>query len=345
MFKYIFKRLLMMIPTLFGITLLCFVVINLAPGGPIEQKLIAMRFSGGMGGGGSGGGGAAAGNYGVSDDVLAALKKQYGFDKPVHVRYGIWLKNIVTLDFGDSFSTEEPVTEVLASKFPVSLQFGLVSLFLTYLICIPLGIAKAVRDGSRFDMVSSVLLMVMYSIPPLILGILLRVYLAGGQWSNWFPLGDLYSDNYFDLTTWEKIKDRTHHFILPLTCYVIGNFTVIAFLMKNSLLEEIKLDYVRTARAKGLNEKAVIYKHALRNALIPIATGLGSFLAVFFAGSILIEQIFNLDGMGLLGYKAALSRDYNVLMALIFFQALLALVGRLISDITYVLIDPRIDFS
>ncbi|MGE0762420.1 MAG: ABC transporter permease subunit [Bdellovibrionales bacterium] len=344
MLKYILKRILMMIPTLFGITLLCFVIINLAPGGPIEQKLIAMRFAGG-GSGGGGGASAGGGNYGVSDEVIAALKKQYGFDKPVHVRYAIWLKNIVTLDFGDSFSTEEPVTEVLASKFPVSLQFGIISLILTYLICIPLGIAKAVRDGSRFDMVSSVTLMVMYSIPPLILGILLRVYLAGGQLTDWFPLGDLYSDNYFDMSTWDKIKDRAHHFILPLTCYVVGNFTIVTFLMKNSLLEEVKLDYVRTARAKGLDERTVIYKHALRNALIPIATGLGSFLAVFFAGSILIEQIFNLDGMGLLGYKAALARDYNVLMALIFFQALLALVGRLVSDLTYVLIDPRIDFT
>lgn len=336
----------MMIPTLLGITIVCFVVINLAPGGPIEQKLMAMRFGGGMAGGGAGsGGGGGTSNYGVSADVIEALKKQYGFDKPIHIRYGIWLKNIVTLDFGESFSTEEPVIDVVASKFPVSLQFGIISLFLTYLICVPLGIAKAVKDGTRFDMVSSVILMFMYSIPPLILGILLRVYLAGGAFADWFPLGDLYSDNYFDLDTWGKIKDRVHHFILPLTCYIVGNFTVITFLMKNSLLEEIKLDYVRTARAKGLDERTVIYKHALRNALIPIATGLSSFLAVFFAGSIIIEQIFNLDGMGLLGYKAALSRDYNVLMALIFFQALISLVGRLLSDITYVLIDPRIDFT
>ncbi len=336
----------MMIPTLLGITLICFVVINLAPGGPIEQKLMAMRFGGGMAAGGGGGaGGGGSGSYGVSAEVLEALKKQYGFDKPVHVRYWIWLTNIATLDFGESFSTEEPVTEVVASKFPVSLQFGIISLILTYLICVPLGIAKAVKDGTRFDMVSSILLMFLYSIPPLILGILLRVYLAGGAFADWFPLGDLYSDNYFDLTTWEKFKDRVHHFILPLICYIVGNFTVITFLMKNSLLEEIKLDYVRTARAKGLDERKVIYKHALRNALIPIATGLSSFLAVFFAGSIIIEQIFNLDGMGLLGYKAALSRDYNVLMALIFFQAVIALVGRLLSDITYVFIDPRIDFS
>ena len=334
----------MMIPTLVGITLVCFVVINLAPGGPIEQKLIAMRFGGGMasGGGGAGGG---SGSYGVSADVIEALKQQYGFDKPVHVRYWIWLKNIATLDFGESFSTEEPVTEVVASKFPVSLQFGVISLLLTYLICVPLGIAKAVRDGTRFDMVSSVALMFMYSVPPLILGILLRVYLAGGTFGDWFPLGDLYSDNYFELDAWGKVKDRVHHFILPLICYVVGNFTVITFLMKNSLLEEIRLDYVRTARAKGLDERTVVYKHALRNALIPIATGLSSFLAVFFAGSIIIEQIFNLDGMGLLGYKAALSRDYNVLMALIFFQAVISLVGRLLSDITYVLIDPRIDFT
>lgn len=187
--------------------------------------------------------------------------------------------------------------------------------------------------------------MFLYSIPPLILGILLRVYFAGGQFLDWFPLGDLYSDNYAALSTWEQIKDRIHHFILPLTCFVAGNFTVLTFLMKNSLLDEIQLDYVRTARAKGLDERKVIYKHALRNALIPLATGLGSFLAAFFAGSIIIEQIFNLDGMGLLGYKAALSRDYNVLMALVFFESFLALIGRLISDLTYVLIDPRIDFS
>ena len=194
-------------------------------------------------------------------------------------------------------------------------------------------------------MASSVVLMVLYSIPPLILGILFRVYLAGGAFLDLFPLGSLYSDNYYSLDTWAKILDRAHHFVLPLTCYVLANFTVLTLLMKNSLLEEIKLDYIRTARAKGLDEKTVIYKHALRNALIPILTGLGSFLTVFFAGSIIIEQVFNLDGMGLLGYKSALSRDYNVLMGLIFFQAILSLVGRLISDVTYVLVDPRIDFT
>ncbi|MCB0406640.1 MAG: ABC transporter permease subunit, partial [Bdellovibrionales bacterium] len=237
------------------------------------------------------------------------------------------------------------VTSVIAARFPVSLQFGVISLILTYLICIPLGVLKAVKDGSRLDVSSSFILMVLYSIPPLILGIVLRMFLAGGAYLDLFPLSDLVSDNYADLTFWGQILDRIHHFILPLICYMVGSFTVLTFLMKNSLLDEVKLDYVRTARAKGLEEKYVIYKHALRNALIPIVTGLSSFLMVFFAGSIIIEQIFNLDGMGLLGYKAALDRDYNVLMGLIFFQAVLALVGRLISDLLYLVIDPRIDFT
>ncbi len=329
---------MMLIPTLFGITLLSFVVINLAPGSPVEQKIAQMKFAGAGGEGGRS-------DLGISEDVIEALKKQYGFDKPLHTRYILWLKNIFTFDFGRSFTYEEPAISVIADKFPVSLQFGIISFILTYLICIPLGIMKAVRDGNRFDVSSSVILMVMYSIPPLILGILLRVYFAGGAFFDWFPLGDLYSDNYHDLTFWGQVWDRIHHFILPLTCYVIGNFTVLTFLMKNSLLEELKLDYVRTARAKGLNEKAVTYKHALRNALIPIVTGFSSFLFVFFAGSIIIEQIFNIDGMGLLGYKAALNRDYNVLMALIFIQAVLSLFGRLVSDLLYLVVDPRIDFT
>lgn len=337
MFRYLIHRLFFMLPTLFGITVVCFVVINLAPGSPVEQELSRMRFGGGHSSSGAGGG--------VSDEVLAAIKKQYGFDQPLHMRYLIWLKNIVTLDFGESFTYKRDVVTVIAEKLPISLQFGVLSLILIYFISIPLGIAKAVRDGSPFDLWSSVSLLVAYSIPPLILGILMRVYLAGGQFLDILPLGELYSDNYNSLTTWGKIVDRAQHFVLPLTCYVVNGFTVLTFLMKNSLMEEIRLDYVRTARAKGLDERSVIYKHALRNALIPILTGLGSFLTVFFAGSIIIEQVFNIDGMGLLSYKSILSRDYNVLMALIFLESLLSMVGRLISDMTYVLVDPRIDFK
>ena len=337
MLKYALHRLLWMLPTLFGISLICFMLINLAPGGPVEQALSRIRFGAGQGSGGSA--------MGVSNEILESIKKQYGFDKPAHIRYLIWLKNVATLDFGESFSYERPVIDVIVDKLPISLQFGLVSLIMIYAISIPLGIAKAVRDGSQFDLWSSVMLMVAYSIPPLILGILMRVYLAGGAFLDIFPLGELYSDQYQSLSTWGKFLDRAHHFVLPLICYVVNGFTVLVLLMKNSLLEEVRLDYVRTARAKGLDEHTVIYKHALRNALIPILTGLGSFLTIFFAGSIIIEQVFNIDGMGLLSLKSILSRDYNVIMALIFIQAVLAMIGRLISDVTYVLVDPRIDFQ
>lgn len=337
MFKYTLHRIFWMMPTLFGISLVCFVVINLAPGSPVEQALSKIRFAGGGGGGGSG--------MGVSNEVLEAIKKQYGFDKPMHVRYLIWLKNIVTLDFGESFSYRKPVIEVIGDKLPVSLQFGISSLFLIYLISVPLGIAKAVRDGAVFDFWTSVLLTVLYAIPPLTLGILLQLFLGTKHFLDILPLTDLYSDNYMDLSVWGKIWDRIKHFILPLTCYVVNGFTVLAMLMKNSLLDELRLDYVRTARSKGLNERSVVYKHAVRNALIPIVTGLGSFLTLFFGGSIVIEAIFSLDGMGLLGLKSILSRDYNVIMGLIFIQAVLSMIGRLISDLTYVLVDPRIDFE
>ena len=330
----------MIIPTLFGITLLSFVIINLAPGSPLEQELQKMKFASGA----SGSSGSGFTTYGVSEEVLEALKKQYGFDKPLLVRYGIWLKNVFTFDFGDSFSTYDPVIDMIVERFPVSLQFGLVSLFFMYLICIPLGVLKAVKDGTHFDAISSFVLFVMYSIPPLMLGILLIVFFASESFFDWFPLGGLHSEEYDLMTFSEKIVDRVRHFILPMTCYMIGSFTVLTFLMKNSLLDVIRMDYIRTARAKGLDEKKVVYKHALRNALIPLATGLSSILGIFLAGSIIIEQIFSLEGIGLLSYKAAIDRDYNVLMGLIFIQSLLMLVGRILSDFLYIIIDPRIDF-
>lgn len=332
-----------MIPTLIGVTIVTFAIINLAPGSPIEQRIQQMKF-GGMGHEGGGGKGSDK-SSGVSEEVIEALKKQYGFDKPVHVRYWIWLKNISRLDFGESFTYEEPVIDVVASKFPVSLQFGVISLVMSYLVCIILGVLKAVNHGTAFDYVSSFLLFVFYSIPGFMLAILLIVYFAGGSFFDWFPMGELYSDNYYDLTLWGKIVDRVHHFILPLICYMIGSFTVLTMLMKNSLLDEIKRDYIRTARAKGVPEKVVYLKHALRNALIPIVTGIGGFLSVFFAGSLLLESIFQLDGIGLLSYKSILQRDYNVIMGLIFIQSVLMLVGNLLSDLAYVAVDPRIDFK
>lgn len=331
-----------MIPTLIGITLITFVIINLAPGSPIEQKIQQMKF-GGMGGADRAGG--SDRSSAVSEEVIAALKKQYGFDKPMHVRYWIWLKNISRLDFGESFTYEEPVIDLVKSKLPVSLQFGVVSLLLSYTISVLLGVMKAVRHTSVFDYVTSFILFVMYSIPGFMLAILLIVYFAGGDFFDWFPMGELYSDEYFEMTTWQQIGDRIHHFVLPLICYCISSFTILTMLMKNTLLDEIKKDYIRTARAKGVGEKAVFLKHALRNALIPIVTGIGGFISVFFAGSLLLETIFQLDGMGLLSYQSVLQRDYNVLMGMIFIQSVLMLVGNLISDLAYIAVDPRIDFK
>jgi microcin C transport system permease protein len=344
MLKYFLRRLAILIPTLIGVTIVVFAIINMAPGGPIEQRIQQMRFSGG-----DGSAQASSTNrgstQGVSNEIMEALKKQYGFDKPVHERYFLWIKNIATLNFGESFTYEEPVLDVIVSKFPVSLQFGIISLFLSYLISIPLGILKAIRHGSLFDVSSSFVLFVFYSIPSFMLAILLIVVFSGGSFLEIFPIGGIQSEIYDELSGWEQFVDRVYHFTLPLVCYTIGSFTSLTILMKNSLIEEIKKDYIRTARAKGVSEKVVYMKHALRNALIPIVTGLGGFLSVFFAGSLLLETIFQLDGIGLLSYKSILSRDYNVIMGLVFIQSALFLLGNIISDFAYVLVDPRIDFT
>jgi microcin C transport system permease protein len=344
MLKYFLRRLAIILPTLLGVTVVVFVIINMAPGGPIEQKLQQMRFGSGDGAG-EGSSKSRGATQGVSDEVMEALKKQYGFDKPLHIRYLLWLKNIATLNFGESFTYEEPVIDVITSKFPVSLQFGIISLILSYIVSIPLGIVKAIKKGSTFDIVSSFLLFIFYSIPPFMLAILLIVFLSGGSFFEWFPVGGLNSEAFDEFTFWEQVFDRIHHFTLPLICYTIGSFTSLTILMKNSLIDEIKKDYIRTARAKGLDEKVVYMKHALKNALIPIVTGLGGFLSVFFAGSLLLETIFQLDGVGLLSYKSVLSRDYNVIMGLVFIQSALFLLGNVLSDIAYVIVDPRIDFT
>lgn len=347
MLIYLLRRILLMIPTFLGITVFSFLVINLAPGGPVEQAIQKIRFGAAeASGGGSGRAGVSdSRNQGLNQELIDALKKQYGFDKPVHERYLIWLGNVVTLDFGQSFTYYEPALDVIVSKFPVSLQFGITSLILTYLVCIPLGIAKAVRAGTTFDAVSGFILTAAYTVPPLVLGIFLITFLAGGSYFSLFPIGMLYSDNYESLSFFGKLWDRIHHFILPLVCYMIGGFTELTILMRNSMLDVIKMDYVRTARSKGLEEKFVIYKHALRNALIPIATGLGGFFRVFLAGSLIIETVFQLDGIGLLSYQSIMSRDYNVIMGLIFLSSVFLMAGRLFSDVVYVLIDPRINFK
>ena len=345
MAAYFLRRALIMLPTFLGITLVIFVVINLAPGGPIDQMLQEIRFGAAAGGGIGPGGGSGTSHEGVTAEIVRELKKQYGFDKPLLVRYGIWLANLARLDFGRSFVHEQPVMGVIVSKFPVSLQFGLVSFFVTYLVCVPLGIAKAVYDGTPFDTGSSALVFIGYSISPVMLGILLIVLFGGGSFLDWFPISGTASDLYAALSPWEKVADRIHHFVLPLTCYLIGNFATLTLLMKNSILEEIGKAYVVTARAKGLPERTVFYRHVLRNALIPVATGLGGFLSVFFAGNLFIEQIFSLDGMGLLFYQSLLARDYPVILGLLSITSLILIVGNLISDFLYILVDPRIDFG
>ncbi len=343
MAQYFIKRLLIIAPTFIGISLMTFLVVNLAPGGPIEQTLREIRF--GSAGIGQAGDTNNIANQGVSQEVIEQLKKQYGFDKPLIVRYLIWISSLVRLDFGDSFIHDESVISVVRSKFPVSLMFGVTSLILTYLICIPLGVIKAVRDGSWFDSSSSVLVFVGYATPSLMLGILLIVLFGGGTFFNWFPISGTVSDLHDILSLPERIWDRIHHSILPLISYLAGNFAALTLLMKNSYLEEIQKPYVMTARSKGLSEVVIRYRHALRNALIPIVTGLGGFLGVFFVGNLFIEQIFSLDGIGLLFYSSLLARDYPVVLGILSMTSIILLIGNVISDFFYTLVDPRIDFN
>lgn len=345
---YLLRRFLLMIPTFFGITILCFGVFQIAPGGPVENYLAKIRFGGGGGGNGhseGGHGSSSASSKAVTDEVIEELKKRYNFDKPIYVRYGLWLKDLVRLEFGYSHTQGQKVLDVIISKLPVSIIFGVTSFFLTYLICIPLGIFKALRDGSRFDFVSSGTLFVMYSVPEFMLAILLIHFFAGGQYFAWFPIQGLHSLDWESFTLWEKIKDVVWHMILPLTCYMIGNFTTLTILMKNSIIEQIKQDYVRSALARGVSRRTAVLKHALRNAILPISTGFGGIILAFFGGSLLIEKIFNLDGIGKLLYQATIERDYPIVMAEIAIVAVLGQVALLLSDVLYRVIDPRIDFS
>jgi len=279
----------------------------------------------------------------VTAQVVEELKKKYGFDKPLWKRYVMWLGNIVTLEFGYSHTFGRPVVDLIASKFPVSVRFGVSSLLITYIVCIPLGIFKALRNGYLFDKVSSFVIFLLYSIFPFMLAIILiKVFSVHLEWLPMGGIKTLDSDSW----PWQKqLWDQGKHMVLPLICFVVNDFAVLTVLMKNSLLEEVAKDYVRTARAKGVSEWNVIAKHILRNALIPIATGIGGVIAVLFTSNLLIERIFNLDGFGKLFYDAALQRDYPVLMAQVVFVTILGLVGQLISDVIYVLIDPRIDFG
>lgn len=326
-----------MIPTLFGISLLVFILTQIVPGGPVERFMQQMRFG-------------AAGDTGstqseVTEELRAELNRLYGFDKPPHERYLKWMGDVLSLDFGESYEYGEPVIDVLKQKLPVSLTFGIFTFLAVYLISIPLGVYKAIRDGSKFDAVSSIALFTGYSIPSFALGIIFIVLFCGGSFLDWFPMQGLVSDEFEELSLWGKILDYLHHITLPLSAYVIGQFALSTMMMKNSFLEQISQDYVRTARAKGLAEKKIYFKHVLRNALIPIATEIGEFTSIFLMGSILIEQIFGLDGIGLLNYDSIMARDYPVVLAIIMIAALAKMIGVLISDMLYVVLDPKISFE
>jgi microcin C transport system permease protein len=357
---YILRRLLLMIPTIVGILLVSFTVVQFAPGGPVQQ--IIADLSGNsendrLGGSGSDFAGEAgldegsgAGKYrgaqGLDERFIAQLEKQFGFDKPAHERFFKMLWDYARFDFGDSFFRGKPVLDLILSKLPVSITLGLWITLISYLISVPLGIAKAVRDGSRFDVWTSGIVVIGYAIPGFLFGVMLIVVFAGGSFYDWFPLSGLWSDNFDSLSVWGKIKDYAWHVTLPLFAMVLSAFATTTLLTKNSFLDEIKKQYVVTARAKGLNSRQVLYGHVFRNAMMILIAGFpGAFISAFFTGSLLIEYIFSLDGLGRLGFEAVLRRDYPIVFGTLYIYSLMGLIVGLISDLIYTWIDPRIDFE
>ena len=351
MFAYILRRILLMIPTLFGIMVLNFVVIQFAPGGPIEQIIAEIQgtASGDMAGGGAssvGGESSYRGAQGLDPEFIKKLEVQFGFDKPAHERFFLMMKNYLMFDFGSSYFRDETVVNLVIEKLPVSISIGLWTTLLVYLISIPLGIAKAVRDGSKFDIWTSSLVIIGNAIPSFLFAVALIVLFAGGSYFNWFPLRGLTSDNWEQLSLIGKIGDYFWHLALPITALVIGGFAALTQLTKNSFLDQISQQYVLTARAKGLSERRVLYGHVFRNAMLIVIAGFPSaFIGILFTGSLLIEVIFSLDGLGLLGFEAAINRDYPVIFATVYVFALLGLIMNLVGDLTYTLVDPRIDFE
>ena len=341
---YILKRLLLMIPTLFGVMLITFAITQFVPGGPVE-RLVA-QLSGYGAGGDTTSGGLYQGNKGLDQERVEQLKKLYGFDKPPLARFLAMMRQYLVFDFGHSYYHHMSVAQLVVSKLPVSMSLGLWTFLIVYSVCIPLGIAKAVRDGSAFDVATSTVILVGYAIPGFVLGIVLIVLFGGGSFWSVFPLRGLVSDNWHQLGWAGKVLDYLWHMVLPVTASTVGSLAVMTLLTKNSFLEEIRKRYVVTARAKGLEEGQVLYRHVFRNAIIPIITGFpGSFITAFFTGSLLIETIFSLDGMGLLAYESVMNRDYPVVLGTLYFFTIIGLVSRLLSDLSYVLVDPRISFE
>ncbi|MEX3815422.1 microcin C ABC transporter permease YejB [Paraburkholderia sp. BR13439] len=347
MFAYILRRLLLMVPTIIGVVTLTFVVTQFVPGGPVEQMVTQLRHGQSRQGADGGGGGSGYhGNQGLDPQQIEQIKKQFGFDKPTHTRYLLMLKSYATFDLGQSYFQHKSVWEVIRSKLPVSISLGLWTVMLTYAVSVPLGIAKAVRNGSRFDAVTSVLVLVGYAIPGFVLGVLLLMLFGGGTFWQLFPMRGLTSDDFADLSAVGKVLDYVWHMVLPVTASVVGNFAIVTILTKNTFLEEIGRQYVLTARAKGAPERDVLWKHVLRNAAIPLLTGLpAAFVGAFLNGNLLIETLFSLDGMGQLSYDSVIRRDYPVVLGSLFLFTLIGLLTKLIADVCYVIVDPRIQFD
>lgn len=340
---YFIRRFLLIIPTFIGITLVTFLILQVVPGGPLEMELMKLRMSGQNGEVGSSINGTGSAN--IPESALKEMKEYYGFDKPIITRYLNWLGNIVRFDFGKSYVFAEPVWDVISSRFKVSIYFGLIGFILTYIVCVPLGVLKAVKNGSKFDFLSSFVVFLGYSTPGWAFGALTLILFGGGSFWNVFPLGGFRSADFDSLDFLQQVLDQLHHTILPVIAFLIGNFATLTILTKNSVIENLSQDYVKTAFSKGLPEKRVIYFHALRNSLIPIATGLGGFLGLILTGSILIEKVFNIQGMGLLAFTSIINRDYPVTMGILVIYSVLMLFGNILSDMFYAWADPRIRFK
>jgi microcin C transport system permease protein len=345
MTAYFIRRFLLIIPTFIGITLAVFVVMQFVPGGPVERQIMRYQMAAMTEGGPTGASVSGRGSNALPEEQIEEIRRYYGFDKPVHIRYAKWLWNVLHLDLGTSYIYQDPVWDVIKSRFPISIFLGLTGFILSYIVCVPLGVLKAVRHGSRFDFVTSVIVFLGYAVPGWALGTAMLVLFGGGSFWNLFPLGGFRPDNWEYLSVWGKITGQLHHMALPVFCYMVGAFATETILTKNSLMENLGQDYVRTAFAKGLSERRVIFVHALRNSLIPLVTGLGNAISLILAGSFLIERVFNIDGMGYLGYTAILQRDYPVALGILVIGSLLMLIGNILSDIIYALVDPRIRFQ
>ena len=342
---YLVRRLFLVIPTFIGITVVCFALTRFLPGGPVEIRLMRMK---GMSAQGGAGEGAGASVSHVTEEYRQQIERQFGFDRPICEQYWNWLVvNRMGRDLPAYDYPNKTAWQLIRSRIPVSLWFGLASFVLTYLVCVPLGIAKALRHRQPFDAVSSVLVFVAYAVPSFAFAMVLKMCLCGTVEGLWdvFPLGGISSDFDLEPSFWTWFVDRAWHMVLPVVCYVCGSFAMLTLLMKNALLDQISADYIRTVIAKGATRRRAIWGHAFRNALIPIATGLGPMVGLLFAGSIIIETIFEIPGMGRLSWDALIGRDYAVFLALLALTASLQLVGNLVSDVLYMLIDPRIDFG